>query len=170
MAISIDAAEETIEKDLKGLQATKEALAGKLRQLEQRVEDNIVGTKQVAWSVIDHVKDTAGDLLGSAMGQVHRPFHASRKSWTTVGISVAAGLVGSWMKRRMRSGTNGAKFIPPSLWGDITQEFGKEGERLRMAALMTGRSFIHDLAGIAVRSLINAFDRRAVHAGQKTNR
>jgi ElaB/YqjD/DUF883 family membrane-anchored ribosome-binding protein len=61
------------------------------------------------------------------------------------------------------------------LWKDITEEFGKEGERLQKAAVMTGRSFAHDLVRIAVRILINAFDqalpppRKTVHRQDSDN-
>jgi hypothetical protein len=195
-------AEETVEEDLKGLLHTRQSLSDKLQRLERRVEEDVVDTKNAAYDIIDHVKNTAMGLLA---GQ------GSRRSWIMVGVPMTIGLLVGWMKRRRRSSrvypyypprAHGAEIMPDepvrhregvypfykedpqratepigssqefrqkqgrrllqsasSLLRDITEEFGKEGERLQKAALMTGRSFTHDLAKIAMRSLIAAFDQ-----------
>jgi hypothetical protein len=194
-------AEETVEEDLKGLLHTRQSLTDKLQRLERRVEEDVVDTKNAAYDIIDHVKNTAMGLL---------PAQGSRRSWIMVGVPMAIGLLAGWMKRRRRNGgvypyyppkAHGAEIMPDepvrhregvypfykedtrateptgssqevrqkrggsllesasSLWRDLTEEFGKEGERLQKAALMTGRSFTHDLAKIALRSLIDAFNQ-----------
>lgn len=72
--------------------------------------------------------------------------------------------------QEFRREQRGSVFEPvSSLWNDVKDEFGKEGERLQKAAIMTGRSFAHDLVRIAVRSLIDAV-AQAVPPPRKTVR
>jgi hypothetical protein len=191
MTRKIQAAEDSLEEDLKGLLATRQALAEKLRLLERRVEEKVVGPKYVALDLIDQMKNMASDLLETPIRRISPSVRVPRKSLMTVGMSVAIGLLAGWITQRRRSGTLAADYLPrsngaspvsaqadpridfpheqagngalvPSLWDNIVGELGQEGARLQKAALMTGRSFLHDLVRIAVQSLINAFDRRVL--------
>jgi ElaB/YqjD/DUF883 family membrane-anchored ribosome-binding protein len=47
-----------------------------------------------------------------------------------------------------------------SLLGEFTDEFAKERERLKVAAIETGRTFLQELAHIAVQSLIDSLSRK----------
>lgn len=49
-----------------------------------------------------------------------------------------------------------------SVWGDVAGELTKEKERVQGAALEMGRTFLHELAHIAVQSVIDSLSRRPV--------
>jgi len=89
------------------------ALADKLQQLEQQVEEKVQGTRMAAMDIINHAKSTAVNFVESTTNNLNPATHAGRRPWALVGGAIAIGFIAGWIDQRRKASGGVYPYYPP---------------------------------------------------------
>lgn len=163
------AQETRIQQDLDDIHGTQAAMAQKLEQLEERIQDTVEGAKAAVRDIVDHVQTVAEhviDRVEEFMADTTRSFdprsQMSRHPWLMLGGAVLAGyILGSLEAKRAQGRPREIQVAPspeedapsqPSrvirmernVWDILAERVQDELNLLKGALLVTGESFVHD--------------------------
>jgi ElaB/YqjD/DUF883 family membrane-anchored ribosome-binding protein len=163
----MDKRSDPISQDVSDIADTRAAMAEKLEQLEERVQETMRETKMSVLDIVDHVRDTAESFIDRTEKVVEQTkqgldprYQTNRHPWLMMGAAVLAGFVIGTIEHRQTSGRpvgssryayqgppygRGSRHVPrTNIWDGVVGKLQEEIEYAKRALMKEGRTFIHD--------------------------
>jgi ElaB/YqjD/DUF883 family membrane-anchored ribosome-binding protein len=161
----MDKRSDPISQDVSDIADTRAAMAEKLEQLEERVQETMRETKMSVLDIVDHVRDTAESFIDRTEKVVEQTkqgldprYQTNRHPWLMMGAAVLAGFVIGTIEHRQTSGRlvgssrsqgppygRGSRLVPrTNIWDGVVGKVQEEIEYAKRALMKEGRTFIHD--------------------------